>query len=50
MTSNRFVVLAEGKVADEFPKSEVSEHRIMLAATQARSQVTARNYASLQNF
>ena len=36
---DRFVVLAEGKVADEFPKAEASEHRVMLAATQAREQV-----------
>jgi len=36
---DRFVVLAEGKVADEFPKDEASEHRVMLAATQAREQV-----------
>ncbi|MCL4394569.1 MAG: sugar ABC transporter ATP-binding protein [Chloroflexi bacterium] len=39
---DRFVVLAEGRVADEFPKSEASEHRVMLAATQARHQVGAR--------
>ena len=36
---DRFVVLAEGKVADEFSKAEASEHRVMLAATQAREQV-----------
>ena len=36
---DRFVVLAEGKVADEFSKSEASEHRVMLAATQARHQL-----------
>lgn len=36
---DRFVVLAEGKVADEFPKAEASEHRVMLAATQARAQL-----------
>ena len=37
---DRFVVLAEGRVADEFPKTEASEHRVMLAATQARAQLT----------
>jgi len=36
---DRFVVLAEGKVADEFSKADASEHRVMLAATQAREQV-----------
>ena len=36
---DRFVVLAEGKVADEFPKEEASEYRVMLAATQARDQL-----------
>ncbi|NIP42639.1 MAG: ATP-binding cassette domain-containing protein, partial [Aliifodinibius sp.] len=35
---DRFVVLAEGRVADEFPKSEASEHRVMQAATLARSE------------
>jgi D-xylose transport system ATP-binding protein len=35
---DRFVVLAEGRVADEFSKSEASEHRVMQAATLARSE------------
>ena len=39
---DRFVVLAEGKVADEFSKEEASEYRVMLAATQARDQLTRR--------
>jgi len=43
---DRFVVLAEGKVADEFPKAEASEHRVMLAATQARSQLDSRGISS----
>jgi ABC-type sugar transport system ATPase subunit len=30
---DRFIVLAGGKIRDEFPKSEASEHRVMLAAT-----------------
>lgn len=38
---DRFVVLAEGRVADEFSKAEASEHRVMLAATQARAQLVA---------
>jgi ABC-type sugar transport system ATPase subunit len=36
---DRFVVLAEGRVADEFTKAEATEHRVMLAATQARAQL-----------
>jgi ABC-type sugar transport system ATPase subunit len=40
---DRFVVLAEGRVADEFTKAEASEHRVMLAATQARSRSLERN-------
>ncbi len=36
---DRFIVLAEGKVADEFPRAEASEYRVMLAATQARKQL-----------
>jgi ABC-type sugar transport system ATPase subunit len=40
---DRFVVLAEGMVADEFPRAEASEHRVMLAATRARSEALARN-------
>jgi ABC-type sugar transport system ATPase subunit len=40
---DRFVVLAEGVVADEFPKAEASEHRVMLAATRARSEALVRN-------
>ena len=36
---DRFIVLAEGRVADEFLKAEASEHRVMLAATQARHQL-----------
>lgn len=34
---DRFVVLAEGKVVDEFVRSEASEYRVMKAATQARA-------------
>jgi len=36
---DRFIVLAEGLVADEFSKAEASEYRVMLAATQARAQL-----------
>jgi ABC-type sugar transport system ATPase subunit len=32
---DRFIVLAEGKVRDEFTRAEASEHRVMLAATMA---------------
>jgi len=32
---DRFVVLAGGKIRDEFTKADASEHRVMLAATQA---------------
>lgn len=42
---DRFVVLAEGKVADEFSRQEASEYRVMLAATQARDQIMGRNGA-----
>jgi ABC-type sugar transport system ATPase subunit len=42
---DRFVVLAEGKVADEFPKEDASEYRVMLAATQARDQLMNQNGA-----
>lgn len=35
---DRFIVLAEGRVVDGFPKSEASEHRVMQAATLARSE------------
>jgi ABC-type sugar transport system ATPase subunit len=45
---DRFVVLAEGKVADEFPKEEASEYRVMLAATQARDELTNKNSAVQQ--
>jgi ABC-type sugar transport system ATPase subunit len=40
---DRFVVLAEGKVADEFSKVEANEYRVMLAATQARDQIAGKN-------
>lgn len=30
---DRFLVLADGKIVDEFEKAEASEHRVMLAAT-----------------
>ena len=40
---DRFVVLAEGRVADEFSRTDASEHRVMLAATLAKEQVEARN-------
>src|SRR5574341_475789 len=36
---DRFVVLAEGKVADEFSREEASEYRVMLAATLARDKI-----------
>ncbi len=42
---DRFVVLAEGRVADEFSRDEASEYRVMLAATQARDQLIAKNGA-----
>jgi ABC-type sugar transport system ATPase subunit len=32
---DRFVVLAGGRIRDEFDKSEASEHRVMMAATEA---------------
>ena len=40
---DRFVVLAESKVADEFTKADASEYRVMLAATQAKEQIMGRN-------
>jgi ABC-type sugar transport system ATPase subunit len=40
---DRFVVLAEGRVADEFSREDASEYRVMLAATQAREQIAAKN-------
>lgn len=40
---DRFVVLAESKVADEFSKADASEYRVMLAATQAKEQIAGRN-------
>jgi ABC-type sugar transport system ATPase subunit len=36
---DRFVVLAEGKVADQFDRTDANEYRVMLAATQARAQL-----------
>ena len=36
---DRFVVLAEGKVADQFDRAEANEYRVMQAATQARAQI-----------
>jgi len=42
---DRFVVLAEGKVADEFPREEASEYRVMLAATQARDELIKKEQA-----
>lgn len=36
---DRFIVLAEGKVADQFDRTEANEYRVMLAATQARAQL-----------
>jgi hypothetical protein len=42
---DRFVVLAEGKIADEFSKEEASEYRVMVAATQARDQLSRKNGA-----
>ncbi len=45
---DRFVVLAEGKVADEFTREDASEYRVMLAATQARDQIAAKQEAARQ--
>lgn len=48
---DRFVVLAGGRIADEFDKAEASEHRVMLAATSAAGiglKATDREYAELQ--
>ena len=42
---DRFVVLAEGKVADEFPREDASEYRVMLAATQARDELVKKEAA-----
>jgi ABC-type sugar transport system ATPase subunit len=36
---DRFVVLAEGRITDEFNKTDANEYRVMLAATQARAQI-----------
>ncbi len=36
---DRFVVLAEGRVADQFGRADANEYRVMLAATQARAQL-----------
>jgi ABC-type sugar transport system ATPase subunit len=36
---DRFVVLAEGKVADQFDRAAANEYRVMQAATQARAQI-----------
>ncbi len=41
---DRFVVLAEGRLADEFNKADASEYRVMLAATQTRSQLSNNNH------
>jgi ABC-type sugar transport system ATPase subunit len=35
---DRFVVLASGRIIDEFDKSEASEHRVMMAATEATTE------------
>jgi ABC-type sugar transport system ATPase subunit len=40
---DRFVVLAEGKVADEFTRWDASEYRVMLAATQAKHQIAGKS-------
>jgi ABC-type sugar transport system ATPase subunit len=40
---DRFIVLAGGKIRDEFPKSEASEHRVMLAATLSEMSVQSQN-------
>lgn len=39
---DRFVVLAEGHVVDEFSKSEASEYRVMLGATKTRAALQAK--------
>jgi ABC-type sugar transport system ATPase subunit len=47
---DRFVVLAGGRIADEFDKAEASEHRVMLAATSAGGfgvEATDPEYADL---
>jgi D-xylose transport system ATP-binding protein len=43
---DRFVVLAEGKVADEFSREDASEYRVMLAATQARDELVKKEAAA----
>jgi len=41
---DRVLVLARGKIADHFSKSEASEQRLMLAATGAQEKLTERSY------
>jgi ABC-type sugar transport system ATPase subunit len=38
---DRFIVLARGKVMDEFTRADASEHRAMLAATGTRRQAAS---------
>ena len=38
---DRFVVLAGGRIVDEFDKAEASEHRVMLAATGSNGRAAA---------
>jgi ABC-type sugar transport system ATPase subunit len=47
---DRFVVLAGGRIADEFDKAEASEHRVMLAATSARGVGVAATTPEYQEF
>ncbi len=44
---DRFVVLAGGTIRDEFSKSEASEHRVMLAATQSNSAAKLNSNAAV---
>lgn len=37
---DRIIVLARGRVADEFPKAEANEQRVMLAATGTKGSLT----------
>jgi ABC-type sugar transport system ATPase subunit len=47
---DRFVVLAGGRIADEFDKADASEHRVMLAATSAVGMGVAARTPDLQEF
>jgi D-xylose transport system ATP-binding protein len=47
---DRFVVLAGGRIADEFDKADASEHRVMLAATSAGGTGVAATTPDYQEF